>query len=116
MFRRHTVRKAVWCRNVLMTRRTKRPVALRYLFNGELRVYIYEPYKEFADIIEHRPDTKRVLRFDDVLGEVSFVDWDDFISGIRQEFAGINEVLPEPEYELEDIIAEFSGEMTDEVR
>ena len=82
--REKCLKDAEWIGDTLYCRKCKEPIASRYLFNEEVQVHPYERYQKYKREIDERKDTHTVANIGDYLGEVNFVDFDDFICDIRQ--------------------------------
>lgn len=70
---------AKWCEAVLFCPVCQRTLALRYKFGEEVRVYVYPRYQKFKTTIKNREDTCEITGERDLLGEVSFYEWGDFL-------------------------------------
>lgn len=70
---------AKWREAVLFCPVCQRALALRYKFGEEVRVYVYPRYQKFKTAIENREDTYEIASKRDLLGEISFYEWGDFL-------------------------------------
>lgn len=75
----------VWKRNVLCCSKCGKPAALRYMMDGDLRLYVYPEFTDMTPEIMLMPDTKQVVHVEDCLGIISLEEWDDFIAGIKYD-------------------------------
>ena len=82
---------AKWCEAVLFCPECQRPLALRYKFGEEVRVYVYPRYQKFKTTIENREDTCKIAGERDLLGEISFYEWGDFLHDFQ---SGEDAVFP----------------------
>ncbi|MDD6530557.1 MAG: hypothetical protein PUF41_11330 [Prevotella copri] len=82
---------AKWCEAVLFCPECQMPLALRYKFGEEVRVYVYPRYHKFKTTIENREDTCKIASERDLLGEISFYEWGDFLHDFQ---SGEDAVFP----------------------
>lgn len=82
----------VWRHNTLLCRVCGRVAGFRYQIGDTtegIHVYLYPEFADQIDIISQRSDTYRIIRGDDVLGHISFVDFDTAITEMRQQLSEI---------------------------
>lgn len=88
------IKNSIWQGFILCSPGYGEAIAIRYVFDGEVRVYVYDQFKEFYETIRNRKDTSEITGVRDYLGNVSFVEFDDLLSDIRQntgEFFSLRE-------------------------
>ena len=78
-----------WIGNTLRCRSCGEPAGFRYTIGDDLRVFLFPKWRIYADEIEHMTSTKQIDRIDDVLGGVSFVEFDTAIKEMKQEIEDI---------------------------
>ena len=72
-----------WQRNVLRCKKCGSVIAIRWVYDGRLRYYIFHGYENLKSKIELLPSTYVYVKPEDISGEISFEDFDTFISNIR---------------------------------
>ena len=84
-----------WRGNVLCCRRCGTVVATRYIFNNEVRIVVFNEHSDLKKVITERDDNTIIRGPDDIIGEVSFVEWEDFIRDEVRKIQSIDWHLPE---------------------
>lgn len=72
---------------------------IRYKIGDDLHIYLFQQYRDMKDFVLSMPDTKQVASVTDVLGEVSFLEFDDAIREIRECEQRMTRSDPAPETE-----------------
>ena len=92
--REKCLKDAKWIGDTLYCRKCKEPIAIRYIFDDEVRVYTFKKYREFQREISKRKDTYSITEDGDCLGKISNGEFDNLIYDLRQSAA---ELLSVPE-------------------
>ena len=82
----------VWRQNVLMCSVCGNIAGFRYQIGDEddgLRIFLFPQFASEYERILHRVDTRRITQVNDVLGHISFVDFETAIMEMRDKIADI---------------------------
>lgn len=61
-----------------------RILAIRYMINGEVRMFTYGKFGKHKQKIFERKDTKKITRKSDLLGNLGNEEWEEILCDIRQ--------------------------------
>ena len=78
------LRNAEWQQSSLVCKKCGSILALRYLNEEEVQVYVYYNHKEYAKEIVSREDTKRLASERDALGVIHCTRFDEFLHNFKQ--------------------------------
>ena len=73
-----------WKRNTLCCDVCGEPAGFRWLDHECISVYLFPKFKDMRGVIENRRDTYQITVPSDLLGMVTFKDFDQFIESIRK--------------------------------
>ena len=74
----------VWRGNTLCCSQCGRAAGWRWLEDGGVAIYLCREFRDMRAEIDLRPDTHRIASSADVLGEINFKEFDDFIAEVRR--------------------------------
>lgn len=80
---RSCVKHAVWDKAALRCPKCGDILALRYMTDKEVRVYVYHRYKSYTKDIISREDTKIVTCEGDLLGATNCAKFDEFLHDFK---------------------------------
>lgn len=78
-----------WRQNTLVCRVCGAVAGFRYQIGDELHLFLFPDYEDQYEIIAARRDTHRLISANDVLGHISFVDFDTAIMEMKDSVANI---------------------------
>lgn len=81
--------KLEWQGNVLCCSKCGTVVATRYVYNNEVRIVVFTEHSDLKSAIAARDDNAIIRGPDDIIGEVTFEEWEDFI---REEVRKIQSI------------------------
>ncbi len=61
-----------------------RKLAIRYMVNGEVRMFTYGKFGKYKQEILARKDTQKITRQSDLLGNLGNEEWEEILRDIRQ--------------------------------
>ena len=61
-----------------------RMLALRYMINGEMRIFTYGKFSKYKQEILAREDTQKITRKSDLFGNLGDEEWEEILCDIRQ--------------------------------
>lgn len=61
-----------------------RILAIRYMINGEVRIFTYGKFGKYKQEIFERKDTQKITRKCDLLGNLGNEEWEEILRDIRQ--------------------------------
>ena len=61
-----------------------RILAIRYMINGEVRIFTYGKFSKYKQEIIAREDTQRITQKSDLLGCLGDEEWEEILCDIRQ--------------------------------
>ena len=64
-----------------------RELAIRYMFNGEVRIFTYGKFNKYKQEILERKDTQKITGKSDLLGNLGNEEWEEILRDIRQRKA-----------------------------
>ena len=64
-----------------------RKLAIRYMIDKEVRVFVYGRFQKFKQEILAREDTQKITRKSDLLGQLGNEEWEEILCDIRQRKA-----------------------------
>lgn len=97
--------RLVWRGNTLCCGSCGSVAGYRYRIGDDLRIYLFPQYEDMKQAVLAMPDTKRVCAFDDIVGEVSFLDFVDAFAEMLDEYNGLNAAADPDDVSTEDILA-----------
>lgn len=77
------LQNAVWQGDILQCYCGKK-LAIRYMFNGEVRIFTYDKFRKHKQEILARKDTQKITRKSDLLGNMDNKEWEEILCDIRQ--------------------------------
>ena len=77
------LKNAVWHGDTLQCS-CGRKLAIRYMINGEVRLFTYGKFIKYKQEILARKDTQKITRQSDLLGNLGNDEWDNILCDIRQ--------------------------------
>lgn len=91
----------VWRGNTLRCSKCNEPAGFRWLKDGKIIVYLFSAFRDMQSQIDERSDTHLITSTQDVLGEISFVEFDEFIREVHEQNMAVEmreyaETEPEP--------------------
>jgi len=86
-------------------------LALKYQIGEEVRLYIFQKYVKYRKEIEGREDTFKITSERDLLGKISFEEYDNILHNLRQDAAELLSVQNDEEWIDEDIERENTEEI-----
>lgn len=85
--RQRCLKNAKWIGDTLYCSKCKEPIAIRYIFDDELRVFVFLRYKKYKQEILELQSTQDFC--DDING-VSFVEMDEVIATIKDSISDMD--------------------------
>ena len=82
--RQRCLKNAKWIGDTLYCSKCKEPIAIRYIFDDEVRVYTFTRYQKYKREISERKDTNTITEDGDCLGRISNGEFNDLIYDLRQ--------------------------------
>lgn len=79
----------VWRQNTLTCRVCGTAAGFRYMVGEDLHIFLFSQFKDQYEIIMERPETRKIVSASDVLGQISFVDFDTAIMEMKDSIANI---------------------------
>lgn len=61
-----------------------RILAIRYMINGEVRIFTYGKFGKYKQEILARKDTQKITRKSELLGNLGDEEWEEILRDIRQ--------------------------------
>ena len=61
-----------------------RILAIRYMFNGEVRLFTYGKFSKYKQEILARKDTQKITRKSELFGKLGNEEWEEILRDIRQ--------------------------------
>ena len=61
-----------------------RQLAIRYMINGEVRLFTYGKFIRYKQKILARKDTQKITRKSDLIGNLDDKEWEEILCDIRQ--------------------------------
>ena len=80
------LKNAIWKGDTLQCS-CGRKLAIRYMIDKEVRVFIYGRFQKFKQEILAREDTQKITRKSDLLGNLGNEEWEEILCDIRQRKA-----------------------------
>lgn len=81
--KRKCVENARWSGGVMRCTECNEIVALRYMTNKNLVVYVYDKFKKFRQEIEQKKDTYYISSVTDLIGNVQYEEFDQLVDNIE---------------------------------
>lgn len=106
------IQNAEWDLDILYCKKCKEAIAKRYIFDGEVRVYIFPKYRQYTKQIKERKDNQEINGIRYSLENVDFSEFDDLINSIRQSERELYTVSEDTGWVSEDSESEDSGELS----
>lgn len=86
--------EAQWAGSSFVCSKCGKELAFRYRIGEEVRIFVHERFKKFAQEIKERKGSYEVSSWRDLLGDISFSDFEDLLHDFRcKPF----DILPLPE-------------------
>ena len=80
------LKNAIWKGDTLQCS-CGRKLAIRYMINKEVKVFIYGRFQKFKQEILASEDTQKITRKSDLLGNLGNEEWEEILCDIRQRKA-----------------------------
>ena len=61
-----------------------RILAIRYMINGEVRIFTYGTFSKYKQEILARKDTQKIARQSELFGSLGNEEWEEILRDIRQ--------------------------------
>lgn len=61
-----------------------RTLAIRYMINGEVRLFTYGKFNKYKQEILTRKDTQKITRKSELFGNLGNEEWEEILCNIRQ--------------------------------
>ena len=61
-----------------------RKLAIRYIINGEVRIFTYGRFSKYKQEILERKDTQKITRKSELFGNLGNEEWEEILRDIRQ--------------------------------
>lgn len=90
-------KQLAWNRNTLRCKVCGRMAGFRWKYDDSLRIYLYRGFEDIRQQIEEDPETYQITGSQDILGEVTFSDFDTFIEEVREQTRILENLLREDE-------------------
>lgn len=88
--KKNCIKNSTWVGGELSCPVCHRPIATRYIFNGEVEVYVFGNYKKYKKQIENREDTQDITKERDSIPEIDILGWPSFCDNV---LAGQDDIL-----------------------
>ena len=80
---RKCLRKPIWHGDTLQCS-CGRKLAIRYMINNKMKVYVNDEFKKHIKEILARKDTQKITGKSDLLGNLGNEEWEEILRDIRQ--------------------------------
>ena len=84
-------RNLAWCGDTLRCSICHEPAGFRWLENDSVAIYLFPEFKDAWSRVTELEDTYHIRGASDVLGKISFRDFDEFIADIKERTSKISD-------------------------